>query len=805
MVLADWLKEAIGLLGAWLLVLGLFAVVVTLVLDMDWQRFAEAIFKSVERLPGILIAGTRRIGNLIIGGSRKLWSGLAQGLVRSRKESPGSRLHQEGAVESHPIEEHPPETMVASRGSTVVEGDEPVAKVLDSDARYVVDSPVRATQFGVRELVEVELAPTIVSDEGAITATFKMQGEELPAAMANVSQQALVGEGEPTEEKPPAKSAPDALDFSDFSPRRPVGGGQDSATRSPPPPGPKLQRPPALEESPSTNTGTDSVGGIVEESSGRSGEASCQEVSPGETGGSIALEPGCLVSGGEAGEGRVVEPTDPGATYELPSLALLDRHDRDVMSVDKAKLEALARALEGKLRSFGIKGMVKAIRPGPVITIFEYLPDPGIKLSRISGLSDDIAMTMRAMRVRIVAPIPGRGVVGIEIPNKRRQIVWIRDILASEVYRKGDMALPLALGKSVGGRPIVADLAKMPHLLVGGTTGSGKSVGINSMLMSLLFARTPDELRLILVDPKMLEFEFYRDIPHLLHPVVTEVKMASAALRWACQEMDHRYRLLARKGARNIIGYNKKVEKEIALWNENTTDALDSTSPGQMPPPERPRLMPYLVIVIDELADLMMQVAKEVEDSIVRLAQKARAAGIHLIVATQRPSVDVITGLIKANMPSRIAFQVRSKTDGRTILDQNGAETLLGKGDMLYLPPALSALERVHGPFVSDRELSSVTDYLRSQGLPVFEADIEVVDDDASGLGFQEEYDDYYDIAVKLVTDVGKASTSMIQRHLKIGYNRAARIIETMEREGVVGPADGARPREVLAPRTREP
>ena len=515
----------------------------------------------------------------------------------------------------------------------------------------------------------------------------------------------------------------------------------------------------------------------------------------------IEVTPGELVSGGDQDDGRAIVVPEIRTPFELPHLDLLDSHPRDVASFDEDVLRELAGTLEEKLADFGVKGEVVAIRPGPVITTFEYLPAPGIKVSKIAGLQDDIAMALKALRVRIIAPIPGKGVVGIEIPNTNRLTVWVRDMLGSSTFRENTGALPMALGKTVDGKPRVADLAKMPHLLVGGTTGSGKSVGVNAMLLSLLYTRTPEELRMILVDPKMLEFEMYRDIPHLLHPVVTDPKLASAALKWACTEMDHRYRILSQWKVRSIANYNTKLEQELEDWTPEKARkyAPPDWPEGQTPPP--PKRMPYLVIVIDELADLMMVAAKDVEESIIRIAQKARAAGIHLIVATQRPSVNVITGLIKANMPSRIAFQVRTKIDGRTILDQNGAEALLGKGDMLFLPPGVSALERLHGAFVSDEEVNGVTDFARAQGTPVYEAEIKA-DDGAGRTIDEEEYDELYDQAVAFIVESGKASSSMIQRRFKIGYNRAARIIEVMEQEGVIGAADGARPREVLVGRT---
>jgi S-DNA-T family DNA segregation ATPase FtsK/SpoIIIE len=485
------------------------------------------------------------------------------------------------------------------------------------------------------------------------------------------------------------------------------------------------------------------------------------------------------------------------SAFELPHLGLLDKHERSVAHVNEIELHGLADKLKAKLEDFGVKGEVTAIRPGPVITTFEYLPAAGIKLSKITSLEDDIAMALCALRVRIVAPIPGKGVVGFEVPNTKRLTVWIRDILASDVFRNEERALPMALGKNVEGKPMVGDLSKAPHLLVAGTTGSGKSVGVNAMLMSMLYTRTPDELRLILIDPKMLEFELYQDIPHLLHPVVTDPALASAALRWACGEMDRRYQVLARWKTRNIKSYNERVRAALADWTPETARRHAPKNWPSHEPVPLPRPLPYIVVVIDELADLMMIAAKDVEVSIARLAQKARAAGIHLIVATQRPEKTVVTGIIKANLPSRIAFQVRSKLDGRIILDTSGAEALLGKGDMLYLPPGTSELFRCQSPFVEDDEVRRVTDHLRSQGAPVYEAEIKL-EDGAGGDSEDIEYDELYDLAVAHVVDQGKASTSMIQRQFKIGYNRAARMVEIMEIEGVVGPADGARPRKVL-------
>jgi S-DNA-T family DNA segregation ATPase FtsK/SpoIIIE len=484
------------------------------------------------------------------------------------------------------------------------------------------------------------------------------------------------------------------------------------------------------------------------------------------------------------------------ASFELPRLANLDLVPTQRASFDPEELRAMARLVEETLLSFKVSGAVTDVRVGPVVTTLEYLPDRGISVRRVAALADDLAMSLRALSVRIVAPIPGKGVVGIEIPSSQRLTIYLRELLASDSFRNAKGALPVVLGKDVEGAPIVADLASMPHLLVGGSTGSGKSVGVNGMLLSLLFTRSPDELRLLLVDPKKLEFKPYEDIPHLLHPVVTEPKQAAAALAWACREMDERYALLARWDTRNIASYNKRVETELKDWSaEKARRFAPAAWPDDEPPP-RPEKLPYIVIVIDELADLMLVARKEVESSVARLTQMARACGIHLIVATQRPSVDVVTGLIKSNLPTRIAFKLRTVIDSRTVLDAGGAEALLGRGDLLYLPNA-GDLVRLHGPFVSDEEVVRVADFLRTQGRPRYVHHI-TEDPDAPPEIDEAERDDLYDEAVAIVRQKGMASTSMVQRHLKIGYNRAARIIELMEIAGVVGPADGARPREVI-------
>ena len=495
--------------------------------------------------------------------------------------------------------------------------------------------------------------------------------------------------------------------------------------------------------------------------------------------------------------------------YKLPAVELLDPPDGEQFKIDKETLHANSLILQKKLADFGVEGEVVAVRPGPVITMYEFKPAPGVKVRRIVLLADDLAMALRAVSVRILAPIPGESVVGIEIPNPRRETVFLRELIESQAYQSADSKITLALGKDIGGGPFVTDLARMPHLLVAGATGTGKSVSINAMVLSILFKAAPQDVKFIMVDPKMLELTVYEDVPHLLVPVVTDPKKAAAALFWAMDEMDRRYRLMRDKGARNIDNYNRTLEREAATkksiieLTEPQAAEADTDIGGNLDqdPPLVHEKLPRIVIIVDELADLMMTVGRDIEEYITRLAQKARAAGIHLILATQRPSVDVITGLIKANFPARISFQVTSRVDSRTILDSIGAEKLLGSGDLLYLPPGTARLTRVHGAFVSDQEVRKVMKFIKQQARPNYRPDVFDVKKEVEAAGADEDYDEMYDQAVAIVTETQQASISMIQRRLRVGYNRAARMIEQMERDGVVGPADGAKPREVYARR----
>jgi len=490
----------------------------------------------------------------------------------------------------------------------------------------------------------------------------------------------------------------------------------------------------------------------------------------------------------------------------LPSLNLLDAASNSGELPTAETLEFTSRLIESKLDDFGVDVKVLAAYPGPVITRYEVEPAVGVKGAQVVNLAKDLARALSLVSVRVVETVPGKSCMALELPNARRQVVRLSEILGSKAYNDMSAALTVALGKDISGQPFVADLARMPHLLVAGTTGSGKSVGINAMILSLLYKSTPDQVRLIMVDPKMLELSIYEGIPHLLAPVVTDMKHAANALNWCVGEMDRRYRLMAAVGVRNLAGYNKAVIDARKI-GEPLTNPF-SITPEE---PERLEPMPYIVVVVDELADMMMVVGKKVEELIARLAQKARAAGVHLILATQRPSVDVITGLIKANVPTRIAFQVSSKIDSRTILDQMGAETLLGMGDMLYLAPGTGLPVRVHGAFVADGEVQKVVEYLKKTGQPDYvEGILTPVSDDPDDFGFDAdggsngESDELYDKAVNVVIKTRRPSISLVQRHLRIGYNRAARLIEQMERSGVVSPVGANGNREVLAPAIAE-
>ncbi len=472
---------------------------------------------------------------------------------------------------------------------------------------------------------------------------------------------------------------------------------------------------------------------------------------------------------------------NPDGNFSLPSVTFLEDPGQRPASVDNESLQMQSRLLEKKLEDFGINGRVTEVSPGPVVTMFEYEPAAGVKINKIVNLADDLSLALRATSIRIVAPIPGKSVIGIEIPNAEREMVRFKEIVISQNFENLKSKLALCLGKDIIGEPVAVEMDKMPHLLVAGSTGSGKSVALNTMICSLLYKATPDEVKMLMIDPKRIELSPYNKIPHLITPVVTDMKKATNALSWAVREMENRYEKMSEKKVRNIGQYNRKIDKEI---KEN----------GESPDTK----VPYIVIIIDEFADLMTVASREVEAALARLAQMARAAGIHLIIATQRPSVNVITGIIKANFPARISFQVSSKTDSRTILDVNGAESLLGSGDMLFLPPGSAKLQRIHGAYISEEEVTRVIDFLKKQKRPDFDESVTEAPPKESGESGEVEYDERYDEAVALVAKTRQASISMIQRHLRIGYNRAARIIETMEQEGVVGPSDGVKQREVL-------
>lgn len=482
-------------------------------------------------------------------------------------------------------------------------------------------------------------------------------------------------------------------------------------------------------------------------------------------------------------DGRRIATKVP-SDYQLPSLDFLNEAQMRREQADDELLNMATRLAE-KCREFNVTGQIKFICPGPVVTTYEFKPDPGVKYSRVTGLVDDLCLALKAESIRIDR-MPGKPHVGIEVPNPRRETIYLREVIESRAFKESTSKLTIALGKTIDGLNYVTDLTRMPHLLIAGTTGSGKSVGVNALLVSILYRARPDEVKLILIDPKRLELGLYEDIPHLATPIITEPKPAARALRWAVGEMERRYKQLAGWGVRNIDGYNTEITRRNAVKD------FDENGEAWKP-------LPYIVIVIDELADLMMASGHEVEDSITRLAQMARAVGIHLVLATQRPSVDVITGLIKANFPSRISYRVSSKVDSRTILDTNGAEHLLGRGDMLFLPPGSSRLLRVHGAYVDESEIGRIVTHIKSQWLPEYDDTITQSDEEAMGLDDSDgERDELFEEALRICVEMKRASTSVLQRRLRIGYGRAAAVLDQMEREGLIGQADGARPRPVL-------
>ncbi|MBU4275947.1 MAG: DNA translocase FtsK 4TM domain-containing protein [Proteobacteria bacterium] len=494
------------------------------------------------------------------------------------------------------------------------------------------------------------------------------------------------------------------------------------------------------------------------------------------------------LAGGASASG-VVAPSPKKGRFKLPDLDLLDPGPGPAPPEQAEALRATSRVLEEKLADFGVHGAVREVAPGPVVTRFEFKPAPGVKISKVAGLADDLAMVMRAQSIRIVAPIPGKAVIGIEIPNPTREMVALRELLSAQVYQKAIGRLTVAVGKDILGHPMVTNLARMPHLLIAGATGAGKSVFINCLVLSILYRCTPEQVRILMVDPKRIELSAYSDIPHLLYPIITSPKEATAGLRWAVREMERRYELLAEVGVKNIESFNRRLADKGPI---PTPTNIENNGREFLEP------LPYILVFIDELADLMMVSSKEVESLITRLAQMARAAGIHLILATQRPSVDVITGLIKANFPARISFKVASRVDSRTILDQQGAEHLLGRGDMLFVPPDTSGVSRLHGAFVSEEEIDRVTAFWKSQARPEYdESVVAATSEDGNGEDGAGD-DELYPEAVALVRESGQASISYVQRRLKVGYNRAANLIEQMERDGIVGPSEGSKPRQVL-------
>jgi len=802
--LSEGLEAGIGTVGAWLVLLGAGTVTATVVFQIRWRRvFSRAVDAAERWLPrvgAVVGQGAGAVGGVVGGVARRAAHAGASSAKSAGNRGWGTvRRMGRSLVRGHGPERDPfedDEEGTSQVGSQPLEELEGVAglEVLDDDpGGFAPASHVEATAVeGGVALAEVQWTPTEEVDRAS--EVLQMFPALTPRSTTSSTGASVVERDreEPTrvsDEPVPTTPSEHASVWngsagSDWDDDQTPPSSPDRVYT--PPPMSVADVPPMAPDVPSAASvsASDVLGDLPP-------PVAFDKPTPGAK---IAASPNLATP--VADDGGSIKSKRPSTTpFLLPKLSLLDIVPPQRAEFDSEGLRLLARKVEEVLESFKVKGEVAEVRVGPVVTTFEFVPARGISVRKVSGLADDLAMGLCAMSVRIVAPIPGKGCVGIEIPSASRLNIYLRELMASAAFRDADMALPVVLGKDVEGGPVVADLARMPHLLVGGTTGAGKSVGVNGMLMSLLYTKTPEELRLLLIDPKKLEFKIYEDIPHLLHPVVTEPKHAAAALEWACREMDSRYELLAHWDTRNIDGYNQKVDREMQDWTRaKAVRYCPRDWPDHTPPPT-PEKLPYIVIVIDELADLMLCAKKEVEGSIARLTQMARACGIHLIVATQRPSVDVVTGLIKSNLPTRISFKLRSGTDSRTILDQIGAEALLGRGDMLYLPNA-GDVARCHGAFVSDEEVGRVVEFLRSQAKPDYIDCISAPEGGEDGVA-DEDIDELFDDAVRIVVGAGKASTSMIQRHLKIGYNRAARIVDQMESRGVIGPADGARPREV--------
>ena len=767
--LAESLVAVVGSVGAVLVLGGAALVAVTLIGNIRWSAVARRMVDFLEaRWPAVrdvLHAGARRTGDTTRAGASASWSafrGAAGGGVASTRGMAERILASFRSGEDDGYE-------------SVIDGLEDI----DADPDLFVPSDSIATAHSMPIVAEVQWEPTQAGGGEGIRDMFTDVAPRNVQERSSVGGSVFTGVASSASPEPLSERTQPGQVTGDSTPWDAIPEGPEHTALSavqvagPPTNGVTLTPPPVEREAAPTGRGK-------------------------------RREPGVAVAEGlnrkvVADDGGEVRKSKRGfADFRLPKLSLLDIVPEQKAHFDGEKLRELAQTVEDTLASFKVTGEVVNIRVGPVVTIFEYLPDAGIKVSKIAGLSDDLAMSLCATSVRIVAPIPGKGVVGIEIPSPKRLNIYFREMLASDEFRNTKDLLPVSLGKDVEGNVVIANLQKMPHVLVAGTTGAGKSVGVNGMLMSMLYTLSPDDLRLLLIDPKQLEFKMYDDVPHLLHPVVTDPKKAAAALDWCVREMEDRYARLAAWNVRNIVPFNEKVEKESKNWTQEKARKYAPKGWKEGDPLPGPEKMPFIVIVIDELADLMMVAKKEIETSIARIAQKARACGIHLILATQRPSADVVTGLIKSNMPTRIAFKLKSGLDSRVILDENGAERLLGRGDMLYSPNGGSmGLVRVHGAFVSDEEVERVCDYLREQAKPQYIDDV-TADPAALAQDDEADRDPLFDDAAEVCIGAGKASTSMVQRHLKIGYNRAARIIDQLEAAGIVGPADGARPREVL-------